>query len=475
MIAYALLSFSPPTNADALSYHWGIPVYLLRHQEWPSTNLWYTASLGGIGEVFNTLGVALYAENLGTILQSLSLIVFSFYLANKYDGSKRKFLYLYILSSPVLILLVSTPKPQLFPEILTTLALYLTVSEKNIDKRIFLLICCLLMGAMQQKLSFLLTGGFIGLWAFLKAFRSTKSVLVIGIMCFVFFFLPRGIWNLEQAPNLGFNGFFSPIPSDLLDSMHRNSLEGFPLKLFIPESFGMVTTILGFQIIFLFLVRTKNKKYWEVMVICTIGILASIFLGQTSARTFYEFILWTAVAFSFLPKEEFRFKLCNNFLLLQGVGVLIGAAFGVFTLLPGVFSEKWRLEVMHRYAWEYSTIAWVNQVLPENSVVLSDPRSVALYSHDFIPRDCIINCKSVMKNKFFEALKLLKPNFVVVRNENHVGNLVFDLAGCFEGIYSGPKFFARATRNPFNKGLIDKFSIYHFNSSLLPGCLKDNY
>ena len=33
MISYVLLSFSPPTNADALHYHWGIPVYLLRHQE----------------------------------------------------------------------------------------------------------------------------------------------------------------------------------------------------------------------------------------------------------------------------------------------------------------------------------------------------------------------------------------------------------------------------------------------------------
>ena len=39
MISYVLLSFSPPTNADSLHYHWGIPVYFMLHQEWPSTNL----------------------------------------------------------------------------------------------------------------------------------------------------------------------------------------------------------------------------------------------------------------------------------------------------------------------------------------------------------------------------------------------------------------------------------------------------
>ena len=43
------------------------------------------------------------------------------------------------------------------------------------------------MGAAQQKLSFILTGGVIGLWAFWKASRDTKLVLFIGLMCFVLY------------------------------------------------------------------------------------------------------------------------------------------------------------------------------------------------------------------------------------------------------------------------------------------------
>ena len=409
MISYVLLSFSPPTNADALNYHWGIPVYLLRHQEWPSTNLWLAGSLGGIGEVFNTLGLVLYAINLGTILQSLSLVAFCCFLANRFDESKRWFLHLYILSSPVLLFLVTTPKPQLFPQVLTALVLYFAVSEEKIDKRRFLLICCLLMGAAQQKLSFILTGGVIGLWAFWKASRDTKLVLFIGLMCFVYFFLPRGVWNLEQASNLGLTSFFTPLPVEFLNGLHfyRENKFWFPFNLIIPESIGKFTTIIGFQFLLLFLVRTKNRKFWEVIGITVTGMLAVYLFGMSVGRSFYEFILWTAVAFSFLTKEEFKFRLYNRFLLVQGLGTFVGAVFGIFILFPGVLSVDWRKEVMHSTAWEYSAADWANQILPENAVVLSGLRSVAFLSHDFLPTDWlgygyekeILSCYRIEKTK----------------------------------------------------------------------------
>ncbi len=469
MISYVLLSFSPPTNADALNYHWGIPVYLLRHQEWPSTNLWLIGSLGGIGEVFNTLGLVLYAINLGTILQSLSLVAFCCFLANRFDESKRWFLHLYILSSPVLFFLVTTPKPQLFPQVITALALYFTVSEKKIDKRRFLLICCLLMGAAQQKLSFILTGGLIGLWAFWKASRDSKLVLVIGLMSFVFFFLPRGVWNLEQVSNMGLTSFFTPLPDEFLNDSHfyRENKFWFPFNLIIPESIGKFTTIIGFQFLLLFLVRTKNRKFWEVIGITVTGMLAVYLFGQSIGRSFYEFILWTAVAFSFLPEEEFKFRLYNRFLLVQGLGTLVGAVFGIFILFPGVLSVDWRKEVMHSTAWEYSAADWANQILPENAIVLSGLRSVAFLSHDFLPTDWL--GYEGMKERYFPAIGLKKPNFLIV-HEGSFKSMYF--AGCVGEIYSGPKYFKTATRNPFNSGNVYSVTIYRFNSNLLPSCKK---
>ena len=466
MIAYVLLSFAPPTNADALDYHWGIPVYLLRHQEWPPTYLWKTASVGGIGEVFNTLGVALYAENLGTILQSLSLVAFSCYLANRHNSSKRRFLLLYILSSPVLLFLVTTPKPQLFPQVMTALALYLTVSEKDIDKKRFFLICCLLMGAAQQKLSFIMTGGLIGLWAFWKASRNTKFVFTIGMMCFVFFFLPRGIWNLEQTFNQGLISFFSPLPIEYLNSLHmyRENNFWFPINLFVPESLGKMSTIIGFQILLIVFVRTKNKKFWEVITLTFLGMLATILFGMSVGRAFYEFVLWTAVAFSFLPEEDFRFRLYNRFLYFQGLVVFGGAAFGVFYLFPGVLSEEKRQEVMHRSAWQYSAVTWANKVLPENTVVLSGFRSVSLLTHDFVPTDWLSHIE--LNKKYFDAIKLKKPNFLVVNGA------MKGLDGCAGEKYAGPKTFKSATRNPFNAGKEYFVIIYHFDASLLPSCKR---
>ena len=83
---------SPPTNADALNYHWGIPMYILRHNEWAPTSIWLHGSLAGIGEIYNTFGVISHAENLGTILQSVSLIAFALYLTKSTGYDKTVFI-----------------------------------------------------------------------------------------------------------------------------------------------------------------------------------------------------------------------------------------------------------------------------------------------------------------------------------------------------------------------------------------------
>ena len=108
--------------------------------------------------------------------------------------------------------------------------------------------------------------------------------------------------------------------------------------------------------------------------------LSTYFLGVSVGRSFYEFVLWTAVAFSFLPEKDFKFRLYNRYLFVQGLFVLGGVAYGLFNLLPGVLSEEKRQEVMHSYAWEYSAVSWANEVLPDKSTVISGLRSVSLFS-----------------------------------------------------------------------------------------------
>jgi len=246
-----------------------------------------------------------------------------------------------------------------------------------------------------------------------------------------------------------------------------------------------MSTIIGFQILLIVFVRTKNRKFWEIIALTAIGILTTFLFGMSVGRSFYEFVLWTAVAFSFLPEADFRFRLYNRFLLFQGLVVFLGAAIGGFYLFPGVLSKEKRQEVMHSTAWQYSAASWVNQVLPENAVVLSGLRSVALFTNDFVPTDWLTHIK--FNKKYFDAVRLKKPNFLVVSStikgldgfagEKYARTKIFNgkmksLDGCAGEKYAGPITFKAATRNPFNAGEEWFVIIYHFDSSLLPSCKR---
>ena len=120
---------------------------------------------------------------------------------------------------------------------------------------------------------------------------------------------------------------------------------------------------------------------------------------------------------------------------------------------------------MLRSASEYGAVDWVNKVLPEDAVVLSQLKSVALYSHKFVPTDWM-NYDEV-KNRYYDAIKLKNPNFLVINREDLES---FELAGCVGQKYSGPKSFTTSTRNPFNSCGKFQVTIYRFNSSLMPDC-----
>lgn len=465
---YILVSFAPPTNADGLNYHWGVPVYLLNNYEWPPLNLWIHGSLAGIGEVFNLLGVSVEAENLGMILQSFSLVTFSLFLANQFSGNKRNFIYLYVITSPVILFFVTSPKPQLFPQILTALALYFTVFENKINERKFLLIIFLLMGAAQQKLSFILTGSVIGIWALWKSPWNSKTIWLYSIVLVVFFFIPRGLWNIQQVLKPNIISFISPLPSNFLDDLHlfRENSWWFPINIFVPESLGGVTTIIGLQIFIIFFIRTKERKVYEIIVITLLAMIATYLFGQPVARSFYEFVLWTAIAFAFIPADEFDFYFFNKLLLLQAIAVFAILIVAVFLLVPGVFSHEWRKKIMSRSAYEFDVAMWANEVIPDNSTVLSELKSVSLLSHRFVPTDWAE--RDMMKDRYHNAIKEKSPDYIIVKNRT-LNNRSYD--GCIGEIFSGPEGFIHATRNPFNYDSSEYFvTIYRFNSILLPSC-----
>ena len=388
------------------------------------------------------------------------------------DGVRfRGFLLIYSFQKLSIIFLVTGPKPNLFPQVLTAFALHLTVSKKKIDLRNFVLICILIMGAAQHKLSFIITGGVIGFWALCKALPYSKGIIPCGLLLFIFFFVPRGIWNLQQLIEINLIGFITPLPetfTNYLRVYRGDNQLWFPFNLFIPSSFGALTTVLGFQVFLVILTKFSNPKFRETLIVTATSATLTYFLGQSIARSYYEFVLWTAVAFSFLSEKDFCFRLYNRFLAIQGICVLAMSTFAVCTLTPGVISKKWREEIMHRAAYEYSAAVWLNDVLPKDAVVLSELRSVALLERDFVPMDWLKFNLDWKKSYIYEIMNK-NVNYIAIKGqafENH------PLFGCIGEKFKGPKSFVKATRNPFNRGQEYIVTIYKFHSNLIPVCVK---
>ena len=192
LLVFLIISISPPSMADALDYHYGVPLYLLKYNQIPDLNLWLFGALAGNGEIINSLAIFLGSDNFGSLIQFTSLVLFFIFLKMEINQkNKLSFLIVFIICSPTLLQLISGPKFLLFPQILTASALYISVKLKKIKIIDFIFITILLMGATQFKLSFLLSGFLIGLFTLYKALKYNQ--LKILFSCFIlssFFFLP---------------------------------------------------------------------------------------------------------------------------------------------------------------------------------------------------------------------------------------------------------------------------------------------
>ena len=112
LIGLFLINFSPVNHIDSLDYHlWGAK-YIFETGKLPNSLESFTNLLVASGETLYSLGFFFGAEQFGNFIQFSGIIslIGIFERLNK----KKYFLLLLILSSPMIIFLVSSPKPQFF-------------------------------------------------------------------------------------------------------------------------------------------------------------------------------------------------------------------------------------------------------------------------------------------------------------------------------------------------------------------------
>jgi len=494
VIGMFLLALGPVTNADALDYHIGAAIAMLNNGGMPGHPEWFHSRLAGNGEVLNALGLAVGAEQFGALLQFASLIaVVGLMLTAQrrpavYSVSAGDLVLLAVLSSPVLLFLISAPKPQLWPIAMTTLAFALLVhpSVNHLDKRAlwarYALVCALCMSATQAKFNFLLGGGIVGglavytmLWR-----RQLVPAILIAVLISMTVMLPSLVWKAHTYGASLLDSLLSPLPghlpgTDRMIAYARNnpdfvSVFPFPISILLPSNAGGVTTVLGIGWILFFWWRPQACDRVSGTTVL-LAILATAIAAPPSARMYLEPYFWILFLFSLqLAWNSPTFPSWVRWAIwLQTGGCVMACWFGVFTLFPGALTTAWRTKIMERSANGYDLMRWADQVLPADAVLINGHRSMAL-----APRKALdyswtnqVDPASTEAMPYLLAIKAAGVSHILL--PDRIANQL-PLSGCFGSVFAGPGPGRLVSRNPFNQGSSYEAWILEFYADRLPGC-----
>jgi len=492
-----LVALGPVTNADALDYHIGMAIEILNHGGIVFLPEWFTSSLAGNGELINALGLSIGSEQFGSLLQWASLISIASLVWPDFKDAKARSesaVLLAVLSSPVILFLVSGPKPQLWPVAMTCLAFYLFVKpgiEKATNEQLkikFALACILCMCAWQAKFNYILGGGIAGGLAFLVMIlrREALSAIFIFVISASLIILPMTIWKVVVLNASVIDVFLTPLPAGLpgnelaMQIFSKNadfsSRFIFPFSIMFPSSLGEVSAILGVGWILIFSYRTGSRVLNRIaFTMLTLFLITTIFLAPPAARSYLEPYFWGLILCSIAIKEGRLIFPSYSMIIVsfQAVIFLMLSVFGVGVLTAGSISGSLREQIMSKSANGYDLMRWVDEILPEDAILLNNHRTMAL-----APRKTFNNFfwgkyvgeSSDSANIYLNRIKEMGTTHILVVEK---ASLDSPMSGCYGQNLAGPQEFTVAARNPFNAGT--KFSAWliEFNYHLLPGCAKE--
>ena len=469
-----ILSITAPTMADSLDYHLGVPKYINQNHKWPNPSMWLHANISGLGEVYNSLGIVVYSDVIGSLTQFFSLASFLHYFSNIIKEKKRIILFnFFILGSPVILFLLSGSKFLIFPQLVTTLVLYFLINNKQLNKNLFLLIAFLICGAASFKLNFFISGFILGIIALTKINFNYKLIFQATLIALVFF-LPKALFNFYNIQHFGFKEIFSVIPEEFVTVLknYRENYFFFPISLFVPESLGKISTVLGICPFLLFFMKDIKKENIKIL---TIGIVVSIlyfFFSQAVGRMYYEILLWFSLCIVFQVKFRIGIQTINFFLFVSNFIVFLLIVFGIYNLAPSLLSNKLRKEVMMNNAYQYQAANWVNENIDKGKLVITNMRSVALLNANAIPMDYLgYNISSENSEKYINFIKEKKINYLILLNFSEKYHYLFK--NCTEIKRFSSPAFTNERRNPFNRVGEYYVTIIELDVNRVTSCIKN--
>ncbi|MBU4231085.1 MAG: DUF1420 family protein [Proteobacteria bacterium] len=278
-----LAALGPPTDADSLDYHLGVPLDILRHHGHFLRPDWLTARLTGLGESLNLLGLAGGTDIFGATLQFAGLVaVLAGVMTLAKTDMDRIMVAVGIMGCPVVIFLVLNQKPQMLPTAATAIALLLLAERfRAMDAKTLVLALSCVFFAISCKYSFILTGGVLVGVALLSAYRARLLGLTVGIglAAYMVLVFPVHWHNLvfygdPISPLLErFKTVSDPVVlrlSTVLRSYSEETLFPFPFGLLFPSSLGTLSMVMGFGPLLFFVGLKEARAHLipKVLIIC---------------------------------------------------------------------------------------------------------------------------------------------------------------------------------------------------------------
>ena len=350
--------------------------------------------------------------------------------------------------------------------------MYFLVSNKRISTNLFYILVFLLCGATSFKLSFFIPSFVLGIFALSKTDFNLKLIYK-SILIGIFFFLPRILFNISSLDQLSFPEMLVQVPDEFLSNLknYRENYFIFPINLFLPDSLGKISTVLGANLFIYFLIKKLNKNNFQIFAIFLITSILYYFLSMSVGRMYYEMILWLSLFIVFKVDFRVNLKIANLYLCTSSFLVVVMLFSGLFNLAPGLFSNKSREVVMENNANEYKAIRWINKNIKKDKTVVTNLRSISLLNAKVIPMDYLnYNIPENELNGYVGFIRDSKFDYVILKNFSDKNFFLFKECSETKRITS-PKF-TNETRNPFNRKNKYFVTILKFDNKNNMNCIK---
>ena len=485
-----LLSLSPNTHGDSLGYHFVVAKKILFNGTYAADITHFHSILAGSGEILIAIGLFFGSEQFGSLVQFSGLI--SIYgIFKKLNNSSRNnnfYFYILIMTSPVILFLASTAKPQLFHICSTALvfSLYffdnkkvLSPQEKNwqIIISIFILIV-----SVSAKFNFTLSSFLIGLFILYNSFKDKNFLFLIStfILSFSVFYLPIIIWKWSNFGGIILQYFYSPVPLNIIGMeefkqyLTRYGGENSPIEIFFTFKLNQFTNSVGIAFLYLFAINFKNSRAFIAFIIVTIYCIVQYHYGQFVGRSFLEPLIWILLIcarYGVFYKTKIFDLLCRA----QAFVVIGGICYGVYSLFPGSLTASLNDKVLSLNANGYALFKWANSKLDKEDVAFSMHKSISLGKSQFIAMDFIpyVDFTDNRSDRFAKIIYEKNPKFLLTWGPNKQKPYLNEFKNCVgEIVHYQENVGKYEARNPLNRGGKYDGYIFKLKKTNFPNCIK---